>query len=484
MRNHNSVQSLRTAARLGSTTRDLCSVATRCIAWSSQLGRTICVLLAALEISLSQAAEPGNVLDPVNLEKFAPTPAAPSPEPAVQLSPASPLSSPSEPVVEINGFRQMISRWQVTPIVQTKVVFDDNVFLRREKVADVYYRLSAGLAVGSGDFRDQVSSLGGYQQAYEDLQFANFEDRNYFYAAYKPSYTIFTEHGELNTLDHDASLGSQWRLGSFIIGTRVGVRTFSEGDAEVGDRVRQTLFNADLTVRYEFSDKTTLEGDFYYINHSFNSSARVNSTEWVNQDFFSYQVLPKTNLGIGATLGYLDVSRGADQTYEQVLGRAIYDTTHRLKFTSQGGVEFRQIGSDGAGSRESVSPVFSLGAEYSPFDGTQISLLAQRAVRNSVFYVGENVTTTGLNMVLAQRLFRKVTLNLGGGYEHNEFNRSSALAGISRTDDLFNLQISLGFHLTRWVGVTAGYTFRHDTSTQTDYTFDNNRASLQVDVLF
>ncbi len=457
------------------------------IGWRGTVGKAFC-LLAFLIACAGKAADLVSGTDSINLETMdgqgrqSAEPAVPAvaPQPVVETNPI-PMPA-AKPSVEMDGLRQFISRMQVVPMAQARVVYDDNIFLRNKKTGDVYYALAAGLAVGAGDFREQVDPIGGFQQAYEQLRSRAFDDRNYFFVGYKPSVTIFTQHGEQNTFDHDASIGAQWRFGSLIMGARAGVRTFSDGDAEVGDRVRTRIISEGITLRYEVSDRTTVESDFYHIDNHYDASARVNSTEWVNEDFLNYQLYPKSNVGLGTTLGYLQVSEGADQTYEQILGRLTYDTTHKLKFTTQGGVEFRQIDSDQA--NDSVNPVFNIEADYLPFDGTALILSGHRTVRNSIRYLGENVIGTGVGAAVTQRLFHKVSLTVTAGYEHDEYDAVDGTADAHRSDDIFSIQAGVAFHVTKRVQIAPTYTYRKDSSSLQQFTFSDNLVSLQMDVLF
>ena len=55
---------------------------------------------------------------------------------------------------------------------------------------------------------------------------------------------------------------------------------------------------------------------------------------------------------------------------------------------------------------------------------------------------------------------------------------------MDRTDDAFRLGASLAFHLTAHVSVTLAYTYSHNDSTSERFNFDDNRATLDLELLF
>ena len=91
----------------------------------------------------------------------------------------------------------------------------------------------------------------------------------------------------------------------------------------------------------------------------------------------NYQMFPKTNIGLEVVGGITDQSSSPLQYYQQARVRVNYVATGKLDLKFSGGVEVREF--EGSNSIK-TTPVFSLGFEYRPFDGTTLSVVGYRNV--------------------------------------------------------------------------------------------------------
>src|SRR4029434_8606490 len=111
-------------------------------------------------------------------------------------------------------------------------------------------------------------------------------------------------------------------------------------------------------------------------------------------------------IGVGATGGYTTVDTpNEDQTYEQVNVRATYQVTGKVSLNASAGVEFRQFQDSGVG--EHVSPVYELGGNYQPFDGTTINLTGTRRTMNSAVLTGQDYEVTSIIAGIRQRFLKR-----------------------------------------------------------------------------
>ncbi len=385
-------------------------------------------------------------------------------------------------MVIVDGAKQSIGRPDVVPIVEIKTTYDDNIFINpTHKQADDYTTVTAGLAVGWGEFRDQLTPLGSFQESYDQLVTPDFDNRQYFFASYAPGYTFFANHGSEDTLDQNANLGARGNFGNLTVDANAAYRLFSEGVAEVGNRVRQSQIDVAIDSQYQISSRTSAEVDLSVITHNYDQNYNVNSEEWIDRNYLSYQIMPKTNVSGGFTLGYVNVDKGSNQTYEQAVGRIVYDTGAHLMADLFGGVEFRQFTNGGASV---TNPVFNAQLVYNPFDGTNITLSAQRTVSNSAEYVGQNDVGTTVALSISQSLFDKLTLTLQGSYENYDYGAGGGVGTVQRTDDALRLEVAAAFHVTKFLAVNLAYDYWHNNSTLGQYNFDDNRVSLDLDLLF
>lgn len=409
-----------------------------------------------------------------------PLPTPVTPQETTHNTPASP-PAPIAPEVDLGGSRRSLGRPQVAPIVRIVTSYDDNIFITpNHRKADLYASAVAGVAVGWGEFRDQLTQLGAFQETYEGLRTHDYDLRSFFFASYTPGYTAFLKNSQENSFDQDATLGGRLLFGNLVTDVRANYRLFSEALQDSGTRVRQSQFSLAVDSRYDLSTKTSLEADLGVTTHHYNQNGLVDSAEWIDRNYFNYQIMPKTQISAGATFGYVAVDSGPDQTYEQVLTRVNYDTGRALSGTLFGGVEFRQFSGHGT----ETEPVFGLEVVYKPVEGTTIHLLASRLVTNSAEYIGQNIVSTGFSLAVSQELWKKVTLTLRGGYANDEYGTEGGFGHVQRTDDGLQLGASIGFHLTEHLQVTLAYNYTHDDSSLERFTYDDNRATLDLDLLF
>ena len=62
------------------------------------------------------------------------------------------------------------------------------------------------------------------------------------------------------------------------------------------------------------------------------------------ENWFTYQIAPKTKVSLGSRLGLVNVESSPTQTFEQLVGRVTYAPGAKLGFNADGGVEWRQFG--------------------------------------------------------------------------------------------------------------------------------------------
>lgn len=365
------------------------------------------------------------------------------PEDGVALTPTAPLK-----------------RWQWTSSFNLSLIHDDNIYISStNKVADDILKLGADFTFTWGDYVRKQES--------------------YLTVHYAPSELLFFKNSGEDAFEQEGSLAGQWRSSKLTLGVLFGAQSLSGGDVDVGDRAQRQIYQFALTSKYELSDKTSLEANF---NDNISSyKTHLGSTEWVNQDWVNYQVLPKTQFSAGLTLGYLQPEGSSAQTYEQALLRLTVPATGKLSVTANGGVEFRQLGG-AAGSQ--TKPVFRVGASYRPFDGTEVSLEASRLNFSSAALAAQNYTSTSVSASIRQRIFQRFSASLSGGYEDAQYEGTDAQASTSRHDRYIFARPSLSFAFTKWISLELYDQYRRNTSTAALSSFDGNIAGVQATVIF
>ena len=198
---------------------------------------------------------------PETLAQPQPTVAAPEPE-ATPVEPETP-----EPQVEVNGHAQGKRNWRVFYHAMVRSTFDDNIFISASKKrADVFTTVAPGVAFGWGEFKSELQE---FQDIEEQMRVPVEEDvldkRNFFFANYTPSATIFVQHDEENSFDHDAIIDGRWQLRRLTLAFESRYQTLTAPNTDVGGRIKSRTFTSEITTRYEVSDKTSVEAHFTQI---------------------------------------------------------------------------------------------------------------------------------------------------------------------------------------------------------------------------
>lgn len=369
--------------------------------------------------------------------------------PELQITSSELLPTNSTSLLRLGPF-------DIHPRVSGGVIYDDNILIRNAgRLEDVIWTISPGIA-----------AVAGFQQGGEGKMLT---------IDYSPSFNFYTRHSDNNSIDHHARLTALWPITKLTLTLSQEFTSSSGSVVEVGDRVHQKTYVTAFNGHYDVSEKTSVDVGLHQTISDYERF--ISSREWYNDDWLNYQVLPKINMGVGLTLGYLEQDSSPHQTYEKLLVRAVYVLTGKIDLTASAGGELRQYGAS-AGDR--LAPVFSLGVTYRPTDTTTISLEAHRQQQNSILFIGENYYTTGFTVAIRQRVAERLFLTVGGGYDNADYVSAQKGITANREDNFYSARVSLDASLTpRW---TAGvfYQYRKNESNLGVFGYDSNQVGVQT----
>jgi Putative beta-barrel porin 2 len=353
-------------------------------------------------------------------------------------------------------------------------VWDDNIFLsHNNRKSDYYFAIEPQLTIGVGDITGR--------------------SRSYLRLDYMPSGILFVDHSDqdaFNQLIHleggystgrlrlslaqDVALLESANLNSFIDTTGLWANT----DASAPTRIN--IFNTRLRAEYDLTGKLYLQGEvdsyiYFYPGHISNYTVSGGL-------YLYYRWLPKVSVGVGGTFGYNWVDDPTpNQSFEQVNARLNYEVTAKLGLYASAGAEFRQFDGDRS---TYTTPVFELGLTYYPFDGSTFTLAAGRRIYNSGFEPGQDFANTYVVGRFQQRLFRRVYLGLGAGYENADYFAADDNVNATRNDDYWFIEPSLDVLITRWLSAGVYYLHREDCSNVDFFSFNDNQVGVRATVRF
>jgi hypothetical protein len=358
-----------------------------------------------------------------------------------------------------------------------RTVYDDNINLSHDnRISDFYTTIEPSVMIGFGDTDDRIE--------------------NYIRLDYMPAVFFFADHSENNSVQHVARLDGQYRINrltlnlSQMVQIMDGVDVQTQNSAgsldqqvnlDVAGRTRFNVYTTHLNAAYYLTGKTFLSSGADYTGTHY--SSLISSEIFSGNFFLNYNYSPKVVVGLGGTGGVDRVDApNPDQTFEQINVRFSYQATGKIDFAASGGVEFRHF--DGDMREQYVSPVFEIGMNYAPFDGTKISITANRRTLNSAVLVSQDYAVTNISIGVQQRLLQRFFLGVNAGYENSDYFSTIGSTGVGRADNYFFVQPSIAVKVTRFWTVGAYYLHRTNDSSFDAFSFHDNQFGLRSSLTF
>jgi len=372
-----------------------------------------------------------------------------------------------------------VRRFHYELTIDVAEIYDDNLTLApSNRIHDFYTRIGPALALGFGD--------------------TIVREENFLELYYEPDFLVFADHSNFDAVEQVAHLAGQYRFSRLTVGVVENIQLSETGDSQLpgytgtivngvnidtGGRRRINTYETHLVAAYDLTGKTFLSaaGDYTLIDYP-GGLTNSNSQRISGNFFLNYQYSPKLVGGVGGTVGR-DVLEQANsnQTFEQANLRASYSPTEKLSTSGIVGLEFRQFDT---GSHNSVTPVFDLSASYKPFDGTSISIDASRGTQTSAVLLGQDYTSTQLQVMAKQRLLQRFTLSFTAGYQNLGYFGSLTPGFAGREDNYYFFQPTIDVRITRFWFAGAFFVYRHNTSTLSNFGFDDTQVGIRTAIRF
>jgi hypothetical protein len=410
---------------------------------------------------------------------------APAFAPETPIEPVTDL--PASPAPQIDAITLFPNQGELTPTSgfndqrfgyvlhgSAKVSYESNIFIQPENaLKDVIFRFSPGVAVGWGDFKGEVRGSSKFGDLFE-----HYLGKSYIFADYRPSWSVFLDHADENSFNHDLAMSGEWLLQKLSLGARARYYTENAPDEDLGNRRKQARISAALTTQYDYSGKTSFEVNGYVDTRTYDGQGD-DSKEWRNEDWLNYQLLPKINVSLGTTFGYIEREVGSSEHFQQALLRVRYKATQNFTFGFSAGPQFRQT----EDVDDQTDGVFAVSAAWTPVVDTYLALQANRRTVPSGTR-GQSYTNTGVQLQYRDLIFQHFYFGLLAGYRHADYNGILGATDYGREDDLYFVRPSLGFILTEWMNCELGGEYRSNHSNNLRRNFNATTFSAQFNVLF
>jgi hypothetical protein len=300
------------------------------------------------------------------------------------------------------------------------MTYDSNIYIASSNPqADEIWSFWPGLQMVAGD-RQSMAEFRLDQRdllSLSPLAFITIPSQNWpgtiLTLDYAPRANFYTHQSKNNGVDQFLTLNTLFPLAKLILGVKQ-VYTYQNTQViEAGELTPQTVFNTALTSGYQISSRSSVQANLRRNSYSYEASNLIGYADYSNDNWFGYQFSERLNLGGGATFGYVNVQDDTSQTYQQVLGRALYQLAEKVALDTSFGVEFRQFSTGTSGT---VEPIFNITGSYQWRPTTSFRLNAHRWDQASVTY-GYNYLQTGFSGGVRQQFLQRYSVDLSGGWD-------------------------------------------------------------------
>lgn len=290
---------------------------------------------------------------------------------------------------------------------------------------------------------------------------------NSFQLYYAPTYERFLDKTSNDTLDQYGTLGFYHNGDKTTFSLTQSVTDSNSNSFDVADRVNHQDYATQFNLNYQLTGKTSISVAAAQTISVYQQG--YNSNDWNISSYLNYQMLPKVTVGVGGLIGYADIS-GPNQTYEQANVQATYVPTAKTSLYGVVGAEFRQT--EQGGSTE-TTPDFSFGANWQPFDGTNLNINASRSFDYSNKFAGTDYIDTGISGSLSQRFIQQIYGTIALSYANAAYQSNSNSGSGGLNYNFYSIKPSLSYQPVEWCNLGVFYQYRENVTSSSNAFKDN-----------
>jgi hypothetical protein len=363
-------------------------------------------------------------------------------------------SAPPEPVVVGYDTPRLPFRFSVS----LDNIYDDNIYIRHDnRIGDFYWTVTPGIEYKSRDIDPDIDSL-------------DTKPENYFHVSYKPEFGEFLDQTNNNFIDQHATANYLLTMPRLRLGVDAGYDTSHYPNIDFGGRLKATYYTSRIYWQYALDNRLSLGGDVAMVLSRYDRG--IDTDDWTTTAYLDYELTAKIKLGLGTTLGHVDVADfEPGQNYEQFYARSSYQIRDKISLTGQVGAELRQYDTGAS----TTNPSYGVGITYRPFDSTTLQLQGRRRTVASISQSFADYNDTDVALILRQRLLHKVFLGLKASYEHDDYFLVSTGGSTGLTYNYYTIRPSVEWDWNKYLTFIAYYEYQeNDSSTPINGFYDNS----------
>jgi hypothetical protein len=290
---------------------------------------------------------------------------------------------------------------------------------------------------------------------------------------YTPTLNFYSDKSFQDNVGHAVTLTGGGSYENWVFGLTQNYTYSSAPEAQTGTQTTQQSYVTTLTASAALNSKMSVD---LGLNQNLNfPNGFQTSREWSTMDWLNYAFWPRLTAGVGAGFGY--VNTAPNDVFEEVQSRVGWRATDKISLQASGGAQFTQF-TEG-GESPLISPTFSAGIQYQPFEQTKISLGGSQSVTPS-YYQNQVSVVTAVNGDVRQRLLGKLYLDVNTGYTWN--NYTSAATGVNANDssDYYSINVQLSTVILKRGTVGVFYNYSDNMTSQPGLAYTSNQVGFNL----
>ncbi len=277
-----------------------------------------------------------------------------------------------------------------------------------------------------------------------------------FGGSYRASYDEYLSRSSLSGFNHGAGFVAGFDGPKLKLMYNLGISFDRGANRYYSSFVERTNYSHGLTASYRISPKTSLSAGLSY------SDTRADGGSFADTESFSanlaamWQATPLIQVGPGIRYSLTTGSRHPDRETLGPTLNASYRLTSKVSLSSTVGMDF--VSYDG-GSYDDTALSASLAANYRASALWGMSLSIHRGTQADPRAAGAFNEVTSVRLGYNRRI-RRLSLNLGASYEHNDLENRAGAAGGFGDRNYWSLDSSLGMPIfgdSASASIFAGY---------------------------
>ena len=292
---------------------------------------------------------------------------------------------------------------------------------------------------------------------------------------YAPTWVVYSNRAFKDTFDQSARLAGWGAINDWVLNFSSNYSVSSSPSVEIAAQTKQTSLSSTFSANYTLNSALALQLTAQEMYQS--AENYVSSHDWATTDWINYLFAPRSQVGLGLGLGYVEVSHGANMGYYQPQAQVTWALSDKITVATHGGAEIRQIA--GSSGNHYTNPIYGAEFRYQPIETTQLSIGANRVVGTS-YFENQITRTTGWNASVQQRLLKNFYLRSTFSRGRTAYLDAASGTGATRSDNTRGFDVRLSTVLFQRCPVAVFFQSLHNSTNAAGFGLSSRQIGVEI----